>query len=408
LRILELTEPFPSEIQPTTGLFIKEHTDHLSKISELLLCVFVRLIPPRRTLTNFKEIKRWSFYILSKIGERRKKENDYEIIFIPYISLPRPIFEFVNMKFMKLFYSKAIYKTAIEFRPQVIVTHWVSPLALLALNIGNRIGIPVVINVHEDPDNIKLYFPHLHQIWLKSLKLADAIVVHSDVNKNKLVKLDIDSKKIFKIYLGINEIFLNTNNEQVKDEKDSFVILVVSHLSDPCKGIDHLLRSFPEIKKVNPKTKLVVVGDGHLKGSLEELSFKLGVHEDVIFKGALTQMQVKKEMLNADLFVLPSVRESFGLVFVEAVSSGLPIIGYKEAGAILELEKLGIPVVKLDEVTPMSISNAVIRAVMNYEELKRNIVKNQSKIANLFSWRNHALSYLEVLKKVCKQKGIIC
>jgi glycosyltransferase involved in cell wall biosynthesis len=408
LRILELTEPFPSEIQPTTGLFIKEHTDHLSKISELLLCVFVRLIPPKRILTNFKEIKRWSFYILSRLGERRKKESDYEIIFIPYISLPRPIFEFVNMKFMKLFYLKAIYKTAIQFRPQVIVTHWVSPLALLAINIGNRIGIPVVINVHEDPDNIKLYFPYLHRIWLKALKLADAIVVHSDVNKNKLVKLGIDSKKIFKIYLGINEIFLNTNNEQVKDEKDIFVILAVSHLSDSRKGIDHLLRSFPEIKKVNPKTKLVVVGDGRLKKSLEELSFDLGIQKEVIFKGALAPMQVKNEMLNADLFVLPSVRESFGLVFVEAVSSGLPIIGYKEAGAIPELEKLGIPVIKLDEVTPNSISSAVIRAMMNYEELKRNIVKNQSKIANLFSWRNHALIYLGVLKKVCKQKGIAC
>jgi glycosyltransferase involved in cell wall biosynthesis len=408
LRILELTEPFPSEIQPTTGLFIKEHTEHLSKISELLLCVFVRLIPPKRILTNFKEIKRWSFYILSRLGERRKKESDYEIIFIPYISLPRPIFEFVNMKFMKLFYSKAIYKTAIQFRPQVIVTHWVSPLALLAINIGNRIGIPVVINVHEDPDNIKLYFPYLHRIWLKALKLADAIVVHSEVNKNKLVKLGLEPEKIFKVYLGISEIFMNDSDIQLRDEKDCFVMLTVSHLSNPCKKIDDLLRSFCEIKKTKPKIKLVIVGDGRLKKSLEKLSFKLGVHEDVIFKGTLTQMQVKKEMLNADLFVLPSVRESFGLVFVEAVSSGLPIIGYKEAGAIPELEKLGIPIIKLNEVTPMSISSAVIKAVMNYEELKRNIVKNQSKIVNLFSWRNHALSYLEVLKKVCKQKGIIC
>ncbi|MDH7604019.1 MAG: glycosyltransferase family 4 protein [Melioribacter sp.] len=408
MRILELTEPFQSEIQPTTGLFIKEHAEHISKICEILLCVFIRIIPPKRILMNFKEIKKWSLYILSRIRERRIKENDYEFIFIPFISLPRPIFEFINIRIMKLFYSNAIYKIAIQFRPQVIVIHWVSPLSLLAINIGDLIGIPVVINVHEDPDNIKLSFPHLHQIWLKALKLADAIVVHSEVNKNKLVKLGINSEKIFKVYLGINEIFLNTNNEQVKDEKDIFVILAVSHLSDPCKRIDHLLRSFPEIKKVNPKTKLVVVGNGRLKKSLEELSFDLGIQKEVIFKGALAPMQVKNEMVNADLFVLPSIRESFGLVFIEAIASGLPVIGYKEAGAIPELEKLGIPIVKLDEVTPKSISNAVIRAMINYEEINRVIVKNQSKIANLFSWRNHALSYIEVLKKVCKQKGIIC
>jgi glycosyltransferase involved in cell wall biosynthesis len=194
----------------------------------------------------------------------------------------------------------------------------------------------------------------------------------------------------------------------VKDEKDSFVILAVSHLSDPRKGIDHLLRSFPEIKKVNPKTKLVVVGDGRLKKSLEELSFDLGIQKEVIFKGALAPMQVKNEMLNADLFVLPSVRESFGLVFVEAVSSGLPIIGYKEAGAILELEKLGIPIIKLQEVSPKSISNAVIEALAKYEKMKREIVESQRRLANLFSWKNHAVSYIEVLKKVCKEKVAIC
>ena len=408
LKILELTEPFPNDISPSTALFVKSHVEYLSKHSDVTLCVFVRLLPPKSFLKSFHDMKKWLKHTVLRCKVKYVKSKDYTILYIPYASLPRPTFEFMNIKLLKIFYWRKIYQIAVKFKPDVVIVHWASPLSFLAWKVASKIGVPLVIDVHEDPDNIEIYFPCLKRIWLKALRLADAIIVHSEVNKNKLINLGIESQKIFKVYLGIDNIFRESEKITIRGNKKSnnFTILSVSHLSNPCKRIDDLLYSFVEVKRMYPEVKLVIVGDGRLRESLKKLSSALGVENSVDFKGALSPRGVREEMLKADLFVLPSVRESFGLVFVEALALGLPVIGYKEAGAIKELSDLNVPIIKLDEVNPQSISQAISEVYTRYNEIKEGVDRYREKIVERFSWESHAVSYTELLDKIRKSKRI--
>ncbi len=399
LRILEMTEPFPSKRSPLTALFVKSHIDYISKHCDLLLIVFVRLIPPKHLFKNLNKIKEW----IKQTCRILRKKREGNILFIPYISLPRPYFEFLNIILLRYLYLKKVIKIAMQFKPDVLVVHWVSPLSFLARKVADRLGTLLVVDVHEDPDNIKINFPFLQKFWIKAIKSADAIVVHSEVNREKIKSLGINSQKIYKVYLGIDNIYINEStclNDENNVENGEFRIVAVSHLSDPCKKIDYLLHAISELTRKYKNIKLVIIGDGKLRKSFEELSSVLNLKDYVDFKGALEPSGVKNELLKANLFVLPSVRESFGLVFIEAVALGLPVIGYEKAGAIFELDQLGVPVLKLENVTPQSIARAISLIYEDYPEIKRQILKHRETILNHFSWENHAIRYVDLLNKL--------
>ena len=96
------------------------------------------------------------------------------------------------------------------------------------------------------------------------------------------------------------------------------------------KGIDQLLRVFARIE--DPRLRLVVVGEGPERGALEQMSSALGIAERVRFTGYVSEAQKFQILSNADLYVSTTLHEGFGIVFLEALSRGLPVICYDEGG----------------------------------------------------------------------------
>jgi len=95
----------------------------------------------------------------------------------------------------------------------------------------------------------------------------------------------------------------------------------------PEKGVDLLLRALAEVKKEIPDVRAVVVGDGPERKKLEELSDRLGLKNNVIFTGFLEPYDHVISLMEASkVFVLPSRREGFGMVVLEAMASGLPVV----------------------------------------------------------------------------------
>ncbi len=103
------------------------------------------------------------------------------------------------------------------------------------------------------------------------------------------------------------------------------LILTLSRLAFE-KNIDRLLNDFPQIKKQVPNAKLMIVGEGPARASLEEQAHQLNIWEDVIFTGEISNSQVTDYYHAADLFISTSVSESQGLTYIEAVASGLKVV----------------------------------------------------------------------------------
>ncbi|TDB38771.1 MAG: glycosyltransferase family 4 protein [Actinobacteria bacterium] len=108
-------------------------------------------------------------------------------------------------------------------------------------------------------------------------------------------------------------------------------ILSVGRLSHE-KGHDVLLRAFAQARAAGVSATLTMVGDGPERSALEALAHDLGVDTAVEFKGVLLDEPLAAEMRSADLFVLPSRSEGFGVVLIEALATGLPVVATRSGG----------------------------------------------------------------------------
>jgi len=116
------------------------------------------------------------------------------------------------------------------------------------------------------------------------------------------------------------------------------VILSVARLSaeEGYKGIDTVIRALPRIKSRVPDVQFVIAGDGDDRPRLEQLARKSGVSELVVFLGSLpaSSSELQYAYSNCEIFALPSKGEGFGLVFLEAMAFGKPVIGGAHGGTL--------------------------------------------------------------------------
>ena len=110
-----------------------------------------------------------------------------------------------------------------------------------------------------------------------------------------------------------------------------FTFYAQAHLV-PRKGFDLLIRAFAASFKNEQGVRLVIGGDGRIRGALEALATSLEVAPQVCFLGALARDEVRRAMWEADCFVLPSLAENFGVVLIESLATGLPVIATRCGG----------------------------------------------------------------------------
>ena len=126
------------------------------------------------------------------------------------------------------------------------------------------------------------------------------------------------------------------------------VLLYVGRIAGE-KGLDFLLRVFARIVAERPHARLLLVGDGPGEGDLREMARKLGICDRVVFCGAVPHSEVPHYAAAADLFVFSSVTETQGLVLIEAMAAGTPIVAVEAPGSKDVLDEGGGLLVPLRE-----------------------------------------------------------
>jgi phosphatidylinositol alpha-1,6-mannosyltransferase len=227
--------------------------------------------------------------------------------------------------------AKRAIRTMNRFRPEVVVfTH----VNLCPLSIPMRLLRPstaFVTIVHGSEAWTRLN-------WIRRFALASSKQIWS-VSKYTAIRLErtnaIPTSQIRLLRLGLPDAqraALNPN-KRVQGGVSSHVIVTVSRLVDVGgqKGIDHLVEALAEVIRSFPKSRLIVVGDGPGRPMLERLAARCGVGPHVEFTGPLTDDQLARVYHRSHIFVLPSAQEGFGIAYLEAMASGLPIVAAKAA-----------------------------------------------------------------------------
>lgn len=148
---------------------------------------------------------------------------------------------------------------------------------------------------------------------------------------------------------------------------------------EPKNGIEYLIRAIPHVLREVPEAVFVIGSDGPLMGYHKILAQNLGVDDHVLFVGRIPRMDLPSYYAASDVFVIPSVVEAFGLVTVEAMACGKPVIG-TNVGGIPEIIVDGVSGFLTEPKNPEKIAEKVI-LLLKSPKLRKKMGRNGRKIA---------------------------
>ncbi|KAF5437628.1 Glycosyltransferase involved in cell wall bisynthesis [Candidatus Methanophagaceae archaeon] len=259
--------------------------------------------------------------------------------------------------------------------------------------------------------SIKLKF--LGYLELFVIRKADAIIVVTQGIKSYLVKQGVNGNKIWVIENGANtELFKPIKNSNVLNDlkdrlhitDDERVVLFVGNLA-PWQGVEYLLRAAPIIIEENPKTKILIVGDGVLKEQLELLSKELNIEHDLIFTGTVPYEKVPEYINISDVCAAPFIRarnKSMGLSplkIYEYLACAKPVVAsnIKGVGDLLEDSNSGV-CVEPDNYNELATA---IAKLLKDEVLRGQMgINGRKTVIEKYSWANTARKMKEVFENI--------
>jgi len=179
------------------------------------------------------------------------------------------------------------------------------------------------------------------------------------------------------------------------------VLLFVGRLAKE-KNINAMIKAMPEIVEKKPETVLVIAGDGDEKSSLENLSEKLRVSDNIIFIGEVKYTEIDKYYKMADFFISASTSETQGLTYIEALASGLPVIAKYDSNLENVVEERYNGSFFFED---YDLPEAVLRALSAKETAlwKSNAVRSAKKFSDItFGQRVEELYYSQLKQKLQK------
>ncbi len=168
-----------------------------------------------------------------------------------------------------------------------------------------------------------------------------------------------------------------------KSASERFEFLNVA-MMDENKGQDALLRAFARLSKTHPGARLTIGGDGRDRGKLERLARELGVADKVMFPGLLSREEVLRRMAMTDAFVLSSRFETFGVVVIEALALGKPVIATRCGGPnsiLREEDGILVPVDSVESLTAAMSRFVEKTRAYDAAEIRRSCIQRYSEHA---------------------------
>lgn len=267
---------------------------------------------------------------------------------------------------------------------------WVTGRA--AIEIKKRTGKKLVATIHSTEFDRTAGKPweRIAKEEKELIDNADVVVTVSRRLKEELIALyNVNEGKIRVIYNAINREKFNS----IKRDSNRKVVLYVGRLSVQ-KGIDNLIRAFKIVSKKNDDALLYIIGEGPELSNLINLSINLDLSDKVIFLGRVPDEQMEMLYSIANVFVMPSVSEPFGIVALEAIASNVPTIVSSQSG-VSEIIRNTLTVDFWDTEQMADL----ILGLLGYSEINKEMSKNAYKELENITWEKAAEKFIKAYNK---------
>jgi 1,2-diacylglycerol 3-alpha-glucosyltransferase len=285
-------------------------------------------------------------------------------------------------------------------------------VTLIGLQLAKARNIPYVATYHTLWNRYTHYFlkgriirPRMIEASSKVFgNLCDSLIAPTDRVRKELISYGI-KKPIVVIPNGINlEKFNNQEKgflrKKAKIGEDKKILLYAGRLGKE-KSIDFIFKAFKLVHKKREDAVLVIVGTGPEKEHLKNLSKTLNINDRVYFLGAIRHVNMPKVYKDSDIFVFSSQTETQGMVVLESLASGLPVVAVKDTvfDGIITSGKNGYTV-KKDE----RIFSSKIIDILSNKKKQESFSKAAVKSAEKFSSDNAAKKLEELYNKFVQEE----
>jgi glycosyltransferase involved in cell wall biosynthesis len=214
--------------------------------------------------------------------------------------------------------------------PDIIHAHVVLPSGWAAVGLANKFGVPLVLTEHSGPFSMHFGSKVSRDFVRKTLQKCDRIISVGPSLKQQIddfepgLEIDVFGN------LVQTDFFVPAARERTPGSP--FRFLFVGHLVES-KGVNYLLEAAALLVRNGADNfEIIIGGDGLERDHLVGLAEELGIQNRCRFLGALSRGQVRESIQQSDVFILPSLHETFGIVLGEAMACGKPVISTRCGG----------------------------------------------------------------------------
>src|SRR6476661_2564350 len=199
---------------------------------------------------------------------------------------------------------------------------------------GAQSGTPYIASIkgviaeemQHERGRTRLLFELLSRLEARNARRADAVLTTSEYCRSAIRRhYGVAPSQVRLVPEGIDLARWRGLAARVPYQTDGATILCVAR-QYPRKHVADLLRALPTVRRAVPQARAVIAGDGPEHANLRALAAELQLNDAVHFTGALADDDLALLYRHADIFCLPSVQEGFGIVFLEALACGLPVV----------------------------------------------------------------------------------
>jgi glycosyltransferase involved in cell wall biosynthesis len=262
--------------------------------------------------------------------------------------------------------------------------------------VATTVGKPLIVHVHSTEfdrsgENVNQM---IYDIERKGMHAADKVIAVSYFTRNIIIhRYGIRGDKVKVVHNGVerNDRTILAKSWFKKNEK---IVLFLGRITMQ-KGPEYFLKAARKVLEVMDDVKFVMAGSGDLMHRTIEMAAQMGIGQKVLFTGFLRGEDVQRIYRMADLFVMPSVSEPFGLVPLEALNNDVPVIISKQSG----VSEVLTHVLKVDFWDVDEMANKII-AVLKYPPLKVTLQNHGNFEMRKLSWKDSAAKCIKIYEEV--------
>ena len=391
MKVLVISHMYPSVFNEITGIFVHEQVKAL--INKGIEVQVVSPIP-------------WTPFPINCLSSKWKKYSavpgktvyDGINIWYPrYVTFPRAWFFVSSGQRMYLGIKEVVKKIYQEFQFDLIHAHVALPDGYAGMKVAQKYKKPLIVTIHgQDLQQSIFKSKKCKKNIEKTINFSEkTIVVSKKLKKISENNLQLSSNKIKVVSNGINMRDVYTEkNKNIQEYNGKKIIFSVSHLIKT-KGIDLNIKAIAKLKQKYPGIIYLITGKGKEKKKLEKLIKELSLQNMVIFIGEVSHYKVMEYMASCEIFSLPSWNEGFGVVYLEAMAQGKPVIGCRGEGIedFVEHGKTGMLVESKDV---DSLVQTIDYLLSNPDEAQAIGERARKLVLENYTWEKSAEKTIEI------------